>query len=334
MFKKAQLKFTLFYSLIFLIFFWLFSLSLYFWLEHSLGETYIKKVYEVNREQFGQNSGEFNDKKTNIVTIAGDVALSQFKDILFIFNIFLIPLIPFISWFLAKRTLLPIQIAHEKQKRFVTNASHELRTPLSILNGEIEVALKKNRDISEYKKILLSGKEEVERLSQLVESLLFLARENKLENIALEQVDIIDCLAKIIAKLNLKIKEKNIIIDFKPSLESVSVKANERLMEQLFFNLIENSLKYTPEFGKIWINVRKIKNKIEISIKDNGIGISKINLKNIFNRFYRVDNSRFQASGYGLGLSIVKTIVEKYKGRISVFSDKKGTIFKVVINIG
>ncbi len=136
MFTKAGLKLTLFYSAFFFCFFWIFSLSLYVWMENSIGEgTIVKRVQQ--QEQQGNSEGQFDERS---VTIAGSIALDQLKTILLVLNGGLLPVIPLTAWLLTRRTLGPVQSIHEQQQQFASDVSHELRTPLSILSGEIEVA--------------------------------------------------------------------------------------------------------------------------------------------------------------------------------------------------
>ncbi len=175
MFKQAQIKLTLLYSLLFLALFWVFSFGLYFWMNNSFGEGYISQV----KQRQGRQEEEFDPRSRDVVTIAGDVALDQLLRILLGLNAGLLLIIPIVSWFLAKRTLIPLQKIHEQQKQFVSDASHEMRTPLSIITGEIEVILDKNRSAEDYKKTLESTKEETNRLSKLAESLLFLAQADR-----------------------------------------------------------------------------------------------------------------------------------------------------------
>lgn len=329
MFKAAQLKLTFFYSALFLLLFWLFSLGIYTWMEHSFGESYISQVKQ--KQQDGQNTGQFDDNKTAIVTIAGDVALSQLGNILLILNGGLLIIIPITSWFLAKRTLSPVQIMHEQQRQFVTDASHEMRTPLSIISGEIEVALNKKRSAQDYKDTLVSTKEETDRLSRLVENLLFLAREDQGKvKTQMKQVDVIDVMSSILVSFKPKITEKQLRVDFKPPQENIPVLGEESLFYQLFANLIENAIKYTPKKGEIKISFIEKREKVMIQIKDTGIGIAERDKIKIFDRFYRVDSSRSKTRGYGLGLAISKAIVVRYGGKLLVFSTVgKGSTFIV-----
>jgi signal transduction histidine kinase len=168
MFTKAGLKLTLFYSAFFLCFFWLFSIGVYLWMDKSIGEGMIVRRVQ-QQEQQGQFEGQFDERS---VTIAGTIALDQLKTILLVLNGGLLPVIPLAAWVLTRRTLAPVQSMHERQQQFASDVSHELRTPLSILSGEIEVALKKDRTRNDYRQTLKSAKEETDRLGGLVENLL------------------------------------------------------------------------------------------------------------------------------------------------------------------
>ncbi len=333
MFKKAQFKLTVFYSVLFLFLFWIFSIGLYFWMENSFGAGFISKVKEVQQQQSGQYQGEFDDKKTVIVTIAGNVALKQLQNILLVLNGTFLFLIPAISWFLAKRTLRPIEVVHTQQKQFVSDASHELKTPLSIMNGEMEIVLKKNRKVQDYKQIIISNKEEVGRLTKLVESLLFLAKDdqNRYVNHKIS-VDLTDVLNVVRTQLQQRIREKKLTVHFRPTSDSIIVQAQEDMLKQLFFNILDNAIKYTPPQGVIQIVLRKNKQEAVVIIQDTGVGIPLTEQERIFDRFYRVDSSRSEIKGYGLGLSIAKTIVEKHKGKIEIESTEgKGTAVSVML---
>lgn len=333
MFTQAQLKLTILYSLLFLSLFWAFSFGIYFWMEQSFGEGYISQVNQRQVEQ-GQNDGDFDDKKAIIVTIAGDVALDRLLNILLVINGISLFVIPTISWYLAKNSLAPIQIAHEKQKQFVSDASHELRTPLSIMSGEIEVALKKERNTQEYQAILKSNKEEISRLTALVENLLFLAKEDRNNRITLtDSVDMTDLLSNLIVQLKPVYTKKHLKLHFQPAEENVVIKGNTQLLNQLFFNMLDNAIKYT-DTGEIKITLSQEKDSAKIEIRDTGIGISQESQKQLFDRFYRVDTARSETKGYGLGLAITQVIANRHHGTITVHSKlHKGTTFTVLLPI-
>ena len=334
MFTKAHLKLTVFYSLFFFVLFWSFSFGLYIWVEHSLGESYISQVKKLH-DQTGQNIGEFDDSKVTVVTIAGEVALDRLANILVIFNAGLLLIIPITSLFFARRTLAPIKQVHEQQKQFVSDASHELRTPLTIMLGEMGVALQKQRSNEYYRQILTSNKEELNRLSLLVENLLFLAREDQNKNyLQFVTVDITDVVSSVIAHLNSEIKKKRLEIVFKPPEENIAVYANASLLTQLFFNLIDNAIKYTQAKGIITISLVKKNKIVEIVVKDTGVGISPAIQEKIFERFYRADSSRSLSKGYGLGLPICRVIVKRHQGNLTLHSaEGKGSTFAVSLPV-
>lgn len=304
-------------------------------MERSFGEGYISRVKQVQQQQEGEHQGEFDDSKSKVALIAGDVALGQLQEVLFIVNGVYFIIIPVFSFFLAKRTLQPIEETHELQKQFVSDASHELKTPLSIMKGEIEVSLQKKRSSSDYEEILKSNKEEVNRLIYLVENLLFLNRVVQTQSIGEKSmIDLTDLLNTVIAKLQPKIEKKKISLQFSPPQDNTPFWGHEVLLSQLFFNILDNAVKYTSAKGKIWVAIAYKGQKVNVSIRDTGIGIPLDKQKNIFDRFFRVDSSRSQSKGYGLGLAIAKAIVKKYNGEITVFSEeRKGTTFSIELPI-
>jgi len=334
MFKQTQLKLTIFYSLLFLFLFWVFSLGIYLWMERSFGESYISQVRQRQVQQ-GQNEGEFDDRKAVIVTIAGDVALDRLLNILITVNSISLFVIPTISWYLAKKSLASIQIAHEKQKQFVSDASHELRTPISIMTGEIDVTLKKARSVVDYQHILKSNKEELTRLTSLVENLLFLAQEDQNNPTALsDSVDLTDLLSTLIVQLKPIYIKKHLTVHFQPAEENVVIKGNTQLLRQLFFNLLDNAIQYTNK-GGIWVTLTHEGKYAKVGIKDTGIGISQEHQSRLFDRFYRVDTARSKTKGYGLGLSICQAIVKRHNGTITVTSSPhKGSTFIVLLPLG
>jgi signal transduction histidine kinase len=329
MFRKAGLKLTLFYSALFFCFFWLFSISLYVWMEKSIGEGMIVKRV-VQQEQQGQFEGQFNEKS---VTIAGNIALDQLKTILLVLNGTLLPVIPLTARFLTRRTLRPVQAIHEQQQQFASDVSHELRTPLSIMSGEIEIALKKDRTGDDYQQTLKSAKEETDRLVGLVENLLLLTRmEQGRQAREVEAVDITDLINQVIGILQQKSKEKQVEVLVIPAEESVVVVGQEALLRQLFINILDNAIKYTSEDGKITIGLSTDTHYGIVKVKDTGVGIAPEQQERIFDRFYRIDAARSETKGYGLGLAIAQAIVAIHNGKIRVHSTPgKGTTFSLYL---
>ncbi len=229
-------------------------------------------------------------------------------------------------------------------KQFSSDASHELKTPLTILKGEVEVMLRKERTQQEYQQTLKSNLEEINRMSQIVEDLLLLSKADT-GQIKLNKGDInlTELLAEVVAQMDRLARSKRLHLSMSNHFEEVHVFGDALRIRELFINLIENGIKYTEEGGSIRISLQKefptaMRNPSDrmdkerfakIVVSDTGIGISKEDREKIFNRFFRVDKARSRnQGGSGLGLSICKWIVEAHQGEIEVESELgKGSSF-------
>ena len=235
------------------------------------------------------------------------------------------------GYFLAGLTLDPISKMVKEQKEFVSNASHELRTPLTSLKTEIEVALRdKGPSLAEYKKLLESNLEDVNSMQRLSNYLLELNRyEDADVNLEIKKVDLAEAVTQAIKKVEPVASNKKIKIVAK--LSKVIVNGDEDALTELSTILIDNAIKYSGRSKKVEV---KTVGRGELEVKDFGIGISEADLPHIFERFYRVECSRCKdkVDGYGLGLSIAKSIVDKLGGKIKVESKLgRGTTFSVQI---
>jgi len=202
-----------------------------------------------------------------------------------------------------------------KIKRFSNDVSHELKTPLTIIRGEIELGLRKDRTNEEYKNILKSTLEETKSLQELINSLLFLSKSNNKEiEHQFTDVELDDIITEVIAQNKKLIETKNIKFYFH-DFENIIVQGHPLLLKILIGNIIQNSLKYSHKNSIIDISLTAT----QLVIKDYGIGIKEEDLKNIFDRFYRIDDAR-SGAGYGLGLSIVKSIANIHKFSLEVKS--------------
>ena len=228
------------------------------------------------------------------------------------------------SYFLARRTLEPLEKAHEAQSRFTSDASHELRTPLAAMKAELEVYLRDDKlTLEEAKELLDSNLEEVDKLIQLSEMLLKMARldYDKLEK---KQIDLVELLPSVMKPFS-KSKKRFDITTRKQAL----VVGNEAAIIELMSILIENSLKYSPANSRISIRIFERRTMTGFEIKNSGTPISEDKLPHIFDRFYRADNSRTESgkNGYGLGLAIAKKITDIHHGYIQASSTEKETVF-------
>jgi signal transduction histidine kinase len=219
-----------------------------------------------------------------------------------------------------------------KIKRFNSDVSHELKTPLTVINGQIELSFKKERDKEYYKNSLENIKLESKKIENLVDELLLLSKYSK-DNL---KDNFVNCdfnaiLLEVLEKYLPIAEEKNIILEIE-KFEKTTKKANFALISVIFSNLIDNAIKYTPKYKNIYISLYQ-DDKIHFIIKDEGIGIPKDKLSLVTDRFYRVDESRNKKiKGFGLGLSIVKNSVELHGGTLFIDSTKgAGTTLHVEI---
>jgi len=224
-----------------------------------------------------------------------------------------------------------LESAFNTQRRLFADLSHELKTPLTILKGEFEIILKKARSNEEYQATLNSALEETDRIIRLSENLLILAKFDSKEILQKSEKLDITALLKGIANSARGLAElREMALSFSGA-EGLWVYGDPNQLKTLFLNIIENAFKYTLEKGRIEISVIKRNTSAEIIIKDTGLGIPEDEINHIFDRFYRVDKSR-ASSGFGLGLSIAKSIAEAHGGGISVQSRPgEGTSFIVAI---
>jgi len=214
---------------------------------------------------------------------------------------------------------------------FVANVSHELRTPLTTIKGYAETLLEgawKEEVAFRFVQVI---KKQADRLTKIVEDLLTLSGiESKGFHLKIERVSIPDLIDDVIEFERRGAEKKGIFISRSEIPPGLSVQADRNYLEQVFINLLDNAIKYTPEGGRIEVSVdEKEDRQILFSVKDNGIGIPKEDLSRIFERFYRVDKGRSQEmGGTGLGLSIVKHIVQTHGGRVWAESQPgKGSTF-------
>jgi len=228
-----------------------------------------------------------------------------------------------LSYFLAGKTLQPIQEMMEEQNRFISDASHELKTPLTAMKSSLEVYVRDPKlTLLEAKQVLKDNICEVNRLQTLSESLLTLS-ENQLGNTNKSFVSL--HLKTVLAKAYTLVKhdamEKKIVVNIS-SIPQQKMRGNEGKLVELFTILLDNAIKYSPNEGVVSISGTKVKKGVELKVVDKGIGIDKKDIPHVFDRFYRSDSARnkIETGGYGLGLSIAKKIVGLHKGTICIES--------------
>ncbi len=227
-----------------------------------------------------------------------------------------------------------IENSFNSLKRFTSDASHELRTPLTTIRTQAEVLLSRERSREEYKQVLGSVLEEVDRLEYLSEALLQLTRGDAgILKLDIKQHDISVLLNNWVENLLALAEEKQ--IRFKLSIpRQIIVKVDIAIFERIYINIIQNAIAYTPKGGEISISLTKEAQRIIFQVADTGPGVADQDKLAIFQRFTRLDSTRQQASGAGLGLAITQWAVELHNGSISVTDNiSTGAVFIVVIPI-
>jgi signal transduction histidine kinase/CheY-like chemotaxis protein len=229
--------------------------------------------------------------------------------------------------------------ANEVKNKFLSIMSHELRTPLTVINGYLSLILDKNygEPSPELKDILKVIKEQAKNQLGLIEDLLDLTRIESGEfRLFRQPCDTEDLLQKVIDGFRPKFQEMNIEVTVDVQKDLPLVYWDNQKMLQVFLNLVDNAIKFTPPGGWITLGARAKSEFIEIRVSDNGIGIPKERIEQVFERFYQVDSSSTrQFGGSGLGLSIVREIIVSHRGKIFVESEEgKGTTFLVLMPVG
>ena len=226
-----------------------------------------------------------------------------------------------------------LEDAFRRQRRFTADASHELRTPLTIMKGQLDVALQKRRGQEEYRRVLQAVNDEVDRLIRLASSLLTLTRADAGEvPLTLEKIEVAGVVTGATEQLRSTALRKGIELRLDPG-DSVAISADEDLLLQLLLNLLDNAIKYTPDRGRVEVGWSDAGGRVELWVRDNGVGIAEEHLPHNFDRFYRVDKARSRSEGgAGLGLAISRWIAEAHHGSIRAESvPGKGSTLTVVL---
>lgn len=240
-----------------------------------------------------------------------------------------------ISVFFASWAVRPIERSWKQQKQFVADASHELRTPLTSILANTDIVLSHPNDkIEKQSKWIGHIKAEAERMTALVNSLLYLAKSDDAKgDEVLKPIDLSSTVTSSLLSCESLVyeKEKTLANEIAPD---IFIEADENKIKQLIIILIDNAVKYSEPNTKITVRLQKRGDKAILSVHDIGEPIEEEHLKHIFERFYRADESRFRESdGYGLGLSIAQHIAQIHKAKIDVSSSKEsGTTFSVTFN--
>lgn len=330
MFQKARLKLTFWYIAIILVISGLFSVAFYNASTRELNR--IVTRLQLDQERWTQQGNAFTPPFplppppiAELETSARNLLVN-----LFVINGVILVFSGAAAYFLAGRTMQPIKAMLDEQNQFISNSSHELRTPLSTLRAQMEGHLLEKRiSDSDARQLIKSNLEEVSRLQALANNLLRLTKLHDIASQPYRDTVPLGAVIKTAIKQTEALAAKKQI-----TVESVakecSIIGDRDALTELFVILLDNAVKYSPPATQVMVQTNHTDGNVEISVKDQGIGISEEDLPYIFDRFYRSDKSRSQTDGFGLGLSIAGQIAKKHGGIIRAVSElSKGSTFTV-----
>ncbi len=308
MFKEARLRLTAWYVLAIMLVSTSFSVVIY-------------RSWSIEMERFATAQKVRLERRMMVPVIIDDDVMEEAKKRAFLSLMVINGLLWLLGagggYFLAGKTLGPIEESLEEQRRFINDAGHELKTPLTALKTNLEVYLRgwKMNSKEEIKEMLDGSLSDVDRLQKLVESLLFLGKlengRNVVENKAILVARNIDVVMESIAPL-----AKKKLITISRTKISSKVWWNSDDMGRALTILLDNAIKYSQKKSRIRIKIKNRTNSVVIAIADQGMGIAKDQIEKIFERFYRIDGSRSGNNGFGLGLPIAKRLIESANGKI------------------
>jgi signal transduction histidine kinase len=250
-----------------------------------------------------------------------DLIVTSVRLRLLILNLSVLAVSSVASYYLAKRTLRPIEQSLDDQRHFTADASHELRTPLAAMKAEIEVAMKE-KNMAEHHRVLQSNLEEVNKLERLATSLLHLARHDVSGHaVVMEPVEVAVIVTEAIDRIRPMAKQKSITL-VHDHIEG-RVMGDQTKLTELLVILLDNAVKYSHDGGQVSLTAQSTGKQVILKVVDSGIGISAEDMPHVFNRFYRADQSRSSSgvTGFGLGLAIAKQIVDRHHGQIHLTSE-------------
>lgn len=296
---------------------------------------------KINGESFGYLKQDIGNGK-RIVLISKSFQQNMLWNLLKIFisvGSLSLVLLFFISIYFTNKAIKPLEETFKKQKKFIADASHELRTPLTIINTNVSLLRENEMEtIYSQRKWINYIESQADRMSTLINEMLSLANldANKKKE---EKVNI--NLSKMVSDsllvFEVVIFEKGLILE-EDLANNIFIKGEQNQIKKLISILMDNAIKYTNNNGKITVSLINERNKAKLIVRNTGEGIKKEHLEKIFERFYRVDDSRDRGTGgYGLGLSIAKAIVEDHKGKIhaeSIINNETSFIIELPLSIG
>ena len=276
-----------------------------------------------------------DQKKAYRVTVAGvDGLIMKNMAGILVGSLMIFLLLAFVFWYLV-RTVRNLRTLDEMKSDFTNNITHELKTPIAVAYAANDAMLNFDmaNDAEKSRKYLTISQQQLKRLSGLVEQILSMSMERrKTMKLEIEEVSLRAVVEPLIAQHQLKTRKK---LDMAMDIpEGLTVRADRGHLSTMISNLIDNAIKYSTDEAVVRIRATKVDNQVVIAVSDQGIGIAADKQKYIFDKFYRVPHGNLhEVKGYGLGLYYVKSMMDKFHGRVEVKSElNKGTTFKLIFN--
>ncbi len=230
-----------------------------------------------------------------------------------------------------------LDAAFQRERQLTSDVSHELRTPLGMLKTQLSLARSRPREAATLLQMMADMEGDVDRMTRLIEQLLTLARVEQKGLAQLAPVDLGKLLTAVAEQLQLPARDRQVALNLSlPAQVNLQLQGDAEPLRQVFTNLIDNVLKYTPAGGQVSVSAGRTWQEITVLISDTGPGIPAEHLPYLFERFYRVDSARTRdTGGFGLGLAISQAIVQAHSGQITVDSQlDRGTTFTVTLPVG
>jgi len=294
-FRRAKLRLAVSYAAVQLLLFAAFGLGIY---------AYVTTAFD------------YDVAEGDSAVLTAEAGFANLRNGILAAYVALVIVIPVTSYLLASLAMRPILASFEAQQRFIDDASHEFRTPLSALQAQLELGLSRRRSIPEYRTLLDHSLHSAAQLNEILDDLLVLSRGAHDTNIAMRKVEVSSIISDAIGQLTpgdaarvLRATAADLVVTVAPSMLSRAV-----------VNLLTNALRYSPTDSPVTVSVSRRGGSARIVVEDHGSGMTRQERDLAFDRFWRADTSR-ASEGRGLGLSIVREIVNLHGGRVDLDSE-------------